>query len=95
MKANNGDLYIAIPDTNSSNNHCMTVLKSTDAGDTWNYYTAMIPSTKVITKIKMVQTGLDWIFLFYLTKTGEIWSFQLNPVKKHIKFGDNFRDLMK
>jgi hypothetical protein len=78
MAKSNGTIYLAIPDTNIIANRCIVVFRSTDLGSNWSTYASISPSSE-IRRTRMVRTGLDSVYLFFLYGTSiYCWNLENN-----------------
>ncbi|MCA0389710.1 MAG: T9SS type A sorting domain-containing protein [Bacteroidetes bacterium] len=83
VQTSNGDIYIAINDTNSTANLGLIIAKSTSGGISWATITGVTNRTKY-EKIKLVKSSQDSVYCFfqigYSVYSWNINSSTINPV---------------
>lgn len=62
-------LYVAVPDTNIIAGSCLVILRSTNNGTNWSATVSISPAT-IISKTRMVRSGLDSIYCMFLFGAG-------------------------
>ena len=75
----NGTVFLAVPDTNITPGFGLRVHKSTDFGNTWALHLTGITPAILISKAKMLRTGMDSIYCVY--QTGDsiyVWNIESN-----------------
>ncbi len=62
----NGDLYLSVNDTSTTTNLGIIVFRSTNNGYTWSRLTGGIQPKAIFQNLKMVSSGNDSLYLFFL-----------------------------
>jgi len=62
----NGDLYLSVCDTSTTSNLGIIVFRSTNNGFTWSRLSGGIQPKAIFTNLKMVSSGNDSLYLFFL-----------------------------
>lgn len=84
-----GNIWVSIPDTTTD--RAIRIYKSTDQGETWSFYSYVLDGIRKAVKSKIVRTGKDSIYCFYLTDDARIYCW--NVLGSSVGFfGDNYRD---
>ena len=79
IEKSNGTIYLAVPDTNIIANRCLVVFRSTNSGDNWTTFASISPSSTDVPRVKMVRSGLDSVYLFFLFgNTVYCWNIENN-----------------
>lgn len=69
-------LYVAVPDTNIAADKCLVILSSINDGANWNI-SYMVSPAGVVPKTKMVISGLDSVYCFFLYNSAiYCWNIQ-------------------
>lgn len=89
-KISNTTLYIAIHDTNISENKCIVALKSTNNGLNWFIHGSVSPAT-AIPKLKMVQSSDSIYCLFLFGTSVYCWNVISNSLNQFTSY-TNIRD---
>jgi hypothetical protein len=65
----NGTIYFAVPDTAITSGRCIVVFRSTDLGESWTNFATVSPASVEVPRMRMVRSGLDSVYLFFLFGT--------------------------
>jgi hypothetical protein len=91
VEKSNGTIYLAVPDTNITADRCIVVFRSTNLGNNWTNFASISPAS-VVPRIKMVRSGLDSVYLFFLFNSSVYcWNVENNNLNQFTTY-TNLRD---
>jgi hypothetical protein len=90
-RASTNMLYVAVPDTNAIAGKCIVLYASSNNGTNWVILNSISPAT-IVPKVKMVRSGLDSVYCFFLYGTTvyswNIISNNMQPFTAYVNIRD-------